>query len=876
MSMNFGKLNFAVGFNRTSAFPLDANSYFESYSAAQAAASTAAEVGSSDSAYYIGQLIIVKDENNFGLYQIGADKTLVKFGQASSADALAADVATLKSYFTNGIANKASADASGNVITSTYATKTEMNTAIQSAVAGAVQYLGIANSKDDLVAPNSTGDFYRAGTAFDLPAASSQTGAVVKVHVGDLIICEDKETPKWSVIHGEEIGVASIAADGSGVSITGTATNPKVKLNAATTTTLGGVIVGNGLTVDTNGKLNSTAATQITTAINALDVEAVNLGAGETVKSISETDGKIAVTTQSISINQSQVSGLSAALDAKANNIDLDNKLDKSALTVSATAGVTLGSVTYKYELPQANESTLGGVKSTKTGITAGRDYNVEVNSNGTMKVNVPWTDTKTTDTNQKITAKLNGSNVAFGNNDTVEVVAGTNVTVTPNTTNKTITIAAQDTNTAHSHSAGVGLTGSGTAGISGTYTYKVNLVDETKASNAASYTSGAASKFYAVQLDKNDKLGVYVPWTDTTYTLPVASAGALGGIKVGYEGTTAKTYAVKLDANNKAYVEVPWENTTYTNGNGLTLTGKSFSLNVASSAMHGGIKLYNDKLNTEITPQAATNTNGRYYRIQLDNANRAFVNVPWTDTKYTLPTASATVLGGVKIGSGITITDGVISLTDKNKYDGYETNKLDKSALTISATAGVTLDGTTYKYTLPEATDAVLGGIKFNKRYTFDKEFTPAAESVVQASSQLYPLVCDQSGTPFVYVPWTDTKYTLTQANANNLGGIKIGYTTSDRNFAVQLDPNGKAYVTVPASAEYQLPTATDDTLGGIKAKQSDGANDIQYITNKKAYGVMVNASGHAWVGIPDTISTDKITQGTNTLIINGGGANW
>ena len=118
---------------------------------------------------------------------------------------------------------------------------------------------------------------------------------------------------------------------------------------------------------------------------------------------------------------------------------------------------------------------------------------------------------------------------------------------------------------------------------------------------------------------------------------------------------------------------------------------------------------------------------------------------------------------------------------------------------------------------------DTYSGGIKFNKRYTFDKEFTPAADSVVQASSQLYPLVCDQSGIPFVYVPWTDTKYTLTQANANNLGGIKIGYTTSDRNFAVQLDPNGKAYVTVPASAEYQLPTATEDTLGGIKAKQSD-----------------------------------------------------
>lgn len=102
MSMEFGKLNFAVGFNRTSAFPLDANSYFENYDAAVTAAAGAAEVGSSDSAYYVGQLIIVKDTTKgVGLYQISADKKLVKFGQASSADELTTDLATLKGRFNN-------------------------------------------------------------------------------------------------------------------------------------------------------------------------------------------------------------------------------------------------------------------------------------------------------------------------------------------------------------------------------------------------------------------------------------------------------------------------------------------------------------------------------------------------------------------------------------------------------------------------------------------------------------------------------------------------------------------------------------------------------------------------------------------------------
>lgn len=95
MAMDFGKLNFAVGFNRTSAFPLDANSYFEDYNAAVEAVAGAAEVGSADSAYYIGQIIIINDKSTakkgLGLYQItgtaGAG-TLTKFGQATSADEL--------------------------------------------------------------------------------------------------------------------------------------------------------------------------------------------------------------------------------------------------------------------------------------------------------------------------------------------------------------------------------------------------------------------------------------------------------------------------------------------------------------------------------------------------------------------------------------------------------------------------------------------------------------------------------------------------------------------------------------------------------------------------------------------------------------------
>ena len=46
-------------------------------------------------------------------------------------------------------------------------------------------------------------------------------------------------------------------------------------------------------------------------------------------------------------------------------------------------------------------------------------------------------------------------------------------------------------------------------------------------------------------------------------YTLPAATSGALGGIRLGYSAS-GKNYPVQLDGSNKAYVNVPWENTTY------------------------------------------------------------------------------------------------------------------------------------------------------------------------------------------------------------------------------------------------------------------------------------------------------------------------
>lgn len=80
MAMNFGTLDFAVAFNRQTAFPLDAKSYFESYDSAVAAAQAADEAGSKKSVYYYGQVVSVVENGAAKLYIIQPDKTLKEAG----------------------------------------------------------------------------------------------------------------------------------------------------------------------------------------------------------------------------------------------------------------------------------------------------------------------------------------------------------------------------------------------------------------------------------------------------------------------------------------------------------------------------------------------------------------------------------------------------------------------------------------------------------------------------------------------------------------------------------------------------------------------------------------------------------------------------
>lgn len=190
------------------------------------------------------------------------------------------------------------------------------------------------------------------------------------------------------------------------------------------------------------------------------------------------------------------------------------------------------------------------------------------------------------------------------------------------------------------------------------------------------------------------------------------------------------------------------------------------------------------------------------------------------------------------------------VKVTATNKmYLVKDDSKLNTEAgyepYTASSASSVPWSGVTGKpstFAPPTAAASTLGGVKVG--YT--------------TSGKNYKLQVDASGNAFVNVPWTDNNTTYNQATADTLGLVKIGYTSSGKNYAVSLDSNGKMYVNVPWTDNNTTYTqATSDNLGLVK---------IGYSANGKNYPVVLDGSGKMYVNVPWT--------DTNTTYSNMGAA--
>lgn len=167
----------------------------------------------------------------------------------------------------------------------------------------------------------------------------------------------------------------------------------------------------------------------------------------------------------------------------------------------------------------------------------------------------------------------------------------------------------------------------------------------------------------------------------------------------------------------------------------------------------------------------------------------------------------------------------------------------------TASQASSVPWSGVTGKpstFTPPTSSATVLGGIKVG--YT--------------TSGKNYKVQLDSSGNAYVNVPWTDNNTTYNEATADTLGLVKIGYASNGKNYAVLL-ANGKMYVNVPwTDSNTTYTQATSNNLGLVK---------IGYSANGKNYPVALDGNGKMYVNVPwtDTNTTYAVAnESTNGLM--------
>lgn len=210
--------------------------------------------------------------------------------------------------------------------------------------------------------------------------------------------------------------------------------------------------------------------------------------------------------------------------DTSKTSVDIPSASHTSAGVMTSNDKVKLDGIAANannYTLPTATTAALGGIKTNYT--NNGKNYKVDVDSNGNAYVNVPWTDTKTDISNcitlADNTQTFNGNKKLRLNNDNSLEIQASN---TNSTSQFTFTKYGFEINTGSSNN--LVLLGSGIASVSKTTGTIVGSADELFATNGSIFDASKLATTAAL----NSALANYVK--STTLTTKLSKYAKLDG----------------------------------------------------------------------------------------------------------------------------------------------------------------------------------------------------------------------------------------------------------------------------------------------------------------------------------------------------------
>ena len=394
------------------------------------------------------------------------------------------------------------------------------------------------------------------------------------------------------------------------------------------------------------------------------------------------------------------------------------------------------------------------------------------------------------------------------------------------------------------------GIAGNKLTATSGDSAYTLGLADKdgnslssAEISAATSTAAGVMTKAQAAKLAGIAEGATKNTVNDATITVKQGSA-----TKGSFTLNQSSAATITLDANTDTHYEsktvtgasaTATANAAATNGNVYLNHVENGAVKSAHNIVGSGAVTVASDANGKVTVNAASPGNGKVTIKQAGTTVGSFTmnqsgatTIELTDSSYTLPTASATVLGGVKVGSNLSISS-----------DG-----------TLSADA--------QQYTLPVASSTTLGGVMVN---TDNLLYIDSAGQLWNQGDVVVNSEVNSDG-GYVYLDIVTkrlVKESLSQLEtvfALGPGDNVTLTTTTDKEL-------GTVYLFNAKDTTYGA--ATSSALGLVKIATSATSGSTAAITSGAVYTALSSKANLASPTLTGTPKAPTAAAGTNTTQI-------